>query len=121
MRKLILLLIPAVLLVCAATAVATAGGAPAHAAATRTVGVGDSYFTKKTLRVKKGTVVKWVWGASSDDGATVSEHNVRGIKGNRFLSKDKTDGTYSKRITRTTTVICTIHPTIMRMKITVVK
>ena len=118
MRKLTLLV--AALALLAFTATATAGDPPATKAATKTVRIGDSFFTPKSLKVKKGTIVKWVWGVDGED-ETFVEHNVEGTKGNKFLSPDKTSGSYKKRITRTTSVICNIHPTTMRMKITVVK
>jgi plastocyanin len=125
MRKLIAVLALAALLVTAAVAFATnavAGGSGAHAAAaTKTVTIGDNFFKPKTLKVKKGTFVQWVWGP--DNSGTVVEHNVTGAKGNRFASHDETkpDKPYKRKITKTTTVICTIHPTTMKMTIKVVK
>jgi plastocyanin len=120
MRKLILLF-AAIALVVAATAAGTAsaGDPPAHAAATKTVTIGDNFFSPKTLKVRKGTIVQWVWGP--DNSGTAVEHNVTGAKGNRFASEDtmKPDKPFRKRITRTTNVICTIHPTTMKLKITV--
>ena len=118
MRKPILLLALA-----AVPAVATGAHAadePVRAAATKTVKVGDSYFAPRSIRVRKGTYVKWVWGVDGDT-ETYVEHNVKGYRGNRFLSPDMTEGSYRRRITRTTSVLCTIHPTSMRMKITVVR
>jgi plastocyanin len=128
MRKPIALFVTAALLVAtgvafAATAVAGGSGATTHAAAvTKTVVVGDDFFKPKKLKVKKGTFVKWVWGDSSNSG-TLDDHNVTGAKGNRFSSGDtaKPDKPYKRKITKSTTVICTIHPTTMVMKIAVVK
>lgn len=118
MRKLILLLATVALLASAFSANAVAGDPPVRAAATKTVKIGDSYFSPKSIKVRKNDIVKWVWGV---DGATETsvEHNVRGYKGNIFQSPDKVKGIYRKRITRTTLVVCTIHPTTMKMKITV--
>ena len=98
---------------------ATAGNdAEVRAAATKTVRVGDAFFSPKTLKVKKGTYVKWVWGT---DGAseTYVEHNVRAYKGQRFNSGYKTTGSFRRRIKRTTYVVCDAHKTTMRMKIVV--
>ena len=120
MRKPSLLLALVALPVFGATGVhAVAADSPATAAGTKTVRVGDSYFSPKALKVRKNTIVKWVWGVDGET-ETFIEHNVQGTKGNKFLSPDKTTGTYRKRITRTTSVICNIHPTTMKMKITVV-
>ncbi len=43
----------------------------AAAAATRTVGVRDDYFTPKTLTVARGDTVRWLW-----QGAGRRRHNV---------------------------------------------
>src|SRR4029078_155449 len=68
--------------------------------------------TNKTVKIRKGGTVKWVWG----DG---SPHNV---KGSGFKSKVLTGRgkTYSHRFGSKGTfkIICQIHPTTMK---TVVK
>jgi plastocyanin len=120
-RKLIATLvavaIPAALGV-ATAATASAGGPTAQAAATRTVTIGDNYFSPRTLTVRKGTRVRWIWGPGGR--GTVVDHNVTAVKGNRFASPDATKrAPFVKTITRTTTIYCTLHPTTMKMTIKV--
>ena len=122
MRKLIAVLAIAALVVTVAagfSVTASAGDPPAGAAGTKTVTIGDAFFKPKSLKVRKGTIVRWIWGPGNS--GTMVEHNVTAVKGNRFHSEttSKPDNPVRQRITRTTTVICTIHPTVMRMKITV--
>jgi plastocyanin len=68
--------------------------------------------TSKTVKIKKGGTVKWIWA----DGAP---HNV---KGPGFVSKTQTGKgkTYSHRFRKKGTfkIICQVHPTSMK---TVVK
>jgi plastocyanin len=120
MRKLIVAL-ALVSLPAAFASTATAGDPPARAAATKTVVVGDNFFSPKNLTVKKGTVVRWIWGR--DGKGTEVEHNVTATKGNTFATEDTTRPTrpVRKKITRTTTVYCTIHPTTMKMTIKVAR
>jgi plastocyanin len=102
-RKL-LALIP--LLVIAAALVAVT--APSAGSAVR-VKVGDNYFVRAsgvpTVRVSKGTRVKWVWRGQS-------VHDVKAVRGPvRFGSGPKSSGSFSKVMRRrgTYTIICTIH------------
>jgi len=120
MRKLIALLALAGLmtgLAVAFAATATAEDAPVRAAKTRTVRIGDNFFKRKTIRVRKGTFVRWVWGA--DGNPTVVEHDVYSTKGTRLRSGFRTEGAYRKRIRKTTRYLCRVHPTTMRGKIVV--
>jgi plastocyanin len=119
MRKLILLPAAALPLV-AFAANATAGDPPVHAAATKTIVVGDNFFKPKAVTVKKGTTLKFVWGNANNDG-TVQEHNVTGVKGNKFTTEDtsKPDKPFKKKFTRTSVVFCTIHPTTMKLTVKV--
>jgi len=78
-------------------------------AATKTVTVGDNYFVRDggvpTVKVKKGTTVKWVWRGSSP-------HDVKVKKGPvKFSSPVKRSGSYKRKMTRAGTyrIICTIH------------
>jgi plastocyanin len=99
------LLVLAVMLAAGVTSAVLATTAPS---ATR-VKIGDNYFVRAsgvpTVRVAKGTRVKWVW-----TGRRL--HNVKVIKGPaRFASDAQTSGTYVKRVKRagTYTIICSIH------------
>jgi plastocyanin len=77
-------------------------------AATKTVSVHDSYFGPKTLTVRKGTTVKWVWRS------TRLAHNVVVRKGpQKFRSgAPKKSGSFSRTLTRVGTyrLHCEIHP-----------
>jgi plastocyanin len=77
-------------------------------AATRTVAVKDSYFGPKTLTVRKGTTVKWVWRS------TRLPHNVAVRKGpQKFRSGNpKKSGSFSRMLRRSGTyrIHCEIHP-----------
>jgi plastocyanin len=119
MRKLFVTLAAVALLV-AFAAPAVAGHPPARAAAakTRTVTIGDNYFSPKTLKVKRNTTVKWVWGPKGQ--GTEVEHNVTATRGQRFASKDLVRGAFKRTITRNTTIYCTLHATTMKMQIKVV-
>ena len=99
---------------------ATADDPPVRAAVTKTVTLGDNYFKPKALTVRKGTILRFIWGPGNE--GTVVEHNVTGVKGNRFTNGEDTtrpDAPYRKRITRTTSIVCTLHSTTMKMKVTV--
>jgi plastocyanin len=78
---------------------------------TKSVEVDDNYFVEKgkprTVTVRVGDKVVWEW----EDGA-VNPHNVTVKKGPvKFHSKDKTSGTYSKKLRKAGTykIVCTIH------------
>ena len=116
MRKLLaLIVVAAVSAPLAATA--TAGDASVQAAKTRTVRVDDNFFKARTITVRKGTIVKWVWGSAGNP--TDVEHDVYSTKGTRLRSGYKTEGSYRKRIRKTTRYLCRVHATTMRGKIVV--
>jgi len=108
-----LLILPILVLVALVVGVAPA------AAKTRNVKVGDDFFVRSsgvpTVKVKKGTTVKWNWTGSD-------QHNVVVQKGPAsFQSSLKTKGSYKKKLKKkgTYTIICSIHAPDMRMKIKV--
>ena len=92
--------------------------APA-AAKTRNVKIGDNYFVrpgspKPTVKVRKGTTVRWNWTGSHS-------HNVVGSGPASFQSALKRSGHFSKKMKRrgTYTVICQIHSGMkMKLKVT---
>ena len=99
---------------------ATADYPPVHKAATRTVQLGDNFFKPKSMTIRKGTILKFIWGP--DNSGTEVEHNVTGIRGNKFTNGEDTtkpDRPFRKRITRNTSIVCTIHSTTMKLKVTV--
>ena len=83
--------------------------------ATKSVGVKDDFFTKKSLTVSKGTRVKWKWQGSAP-------HNVTVRKGpKKFRSSTKSSGTYSKKLRKRGTyrLVCTVHSPDMKMTLRV--
>jgi plastocyanin len=115
-RKLFALVVALTLLV-PLVASANADDARVEAAKTRNVRVDDNFFKAKTITVRKGTIVKWTWGSGGDP--TDVEHDVYSTKGTRLRSGFKTEGTYRKRIRKTTRYLCRVHATTMRGKIVV--
>lgn len=87
-----------------------------QAATTKTVRVDDYSFSPKTLTVKKGTKVRWVWVGDVD-------HDVRKVAGpgGRFASEIMTKGTYARTFTRKGTykIDCSLHRSIMKMTVVV--
>jgi plastocyanin len=97
--KRLIVLAPA-LAACAALAV------PALAA-TRSVKIGDNFFSPKAMTISKGTTVRWTWTGRAP-------HNVTVASGpQRFRSGNKTGkGSFTHRFTATGRyrIVCTIHP-----------
>lgn len=93
-----------------AAVVATAGLAATAAipafASTRTISLKDNVFSPKSVTVKKGTTVKWVWRGKAPHNVTVTSGPVK------FKSATKINGAYTKKMTRKGTyrIVCTIHP-----------
>lgn len=88
------------------------GPVTASAAASRTVTLKGIAFTPKTLRIKRGQTVTWVW----KDGSIPHD-----VKSSTFKSsKIKTSGTYKVKFPKkgTFAYVCTIHPN-MKAKIVV--
>jgi plastocyanin len=107
MRKKLLVLL-------AIASVTIAGVLAAQAfAATKRVTIKDNFFSTSKVTVKKGGRVTWRWSGTNNP------HNV--TSSGHFHSATKSSGTYSKRFTKkgTFTVICTVHPSQMRMKVVV--
>ena len=118
----------AVAALAALAAVAPAGSAPAVAAKApkpKKVTVADFYYAPSAVTIRKGGVVKWVWAPTN-----VEPHDVHLKQGPKGLKKK---GSYSTRTTAVTNAtfkhafptpgtykfICTIHPTKMKMTVTV--
>ena len=85
-------------------ALAAAFAIPAFGA-TKSVSVKDNVFSPKSLSVKRGTTVKWVWRGRAPHNVTVT----RGPK--KFHSRTQTKGTYkaTPHTKGTYTIVCTIH------------
>ncbi len=95
-----------------ATGLAVALGPAAQGAhqATRTVSVGDNFFSPKRLSVSSGTTVRWRWRRGANT------HNVklsRGPRGTRGFKSKTRDAPYSytRRLVRRGrySLVCTIH------------
>lgn len=115
----------------ALAAASLAGVAASSPAATKpkpaVVSVADFYYGPDAVTIKKGGSVKWVWAA-----ANTEPHDVHLKSGPKSLKKK---GTYSTKTTAVTNAtfkktfetpgtyrfICTIHPTQMKMTVTVKK
>ena len=95
MRKLISLMVVAALTAALVLSAVAFG-------ATKKVGVRGLSFTPKTLKVKRGTIVKWSWSGSVP-------HNVSGKGFKSGAPKGKV--TYSHKFTKKGTYkyVCTIH------------
>jgi plastocyanin len=75
-------------------------------AATKTIALRDTFFSPKSVTVKKGTTVKWVWRGRLPHNVTVKKGPVK------FHSRTTTKGSFSKKLTKRGTyrIVCTIHP-----------
>ena len=123
MRKLIAILTVAAVLGSLAllgSSVAT-GEVGSTKATTRTVKVGDDFFSPTKRTIYTYDIIKWVWvGPDGRPGTTASGHTVT-EENDRFSSEELTTGTYRKRFKRrgTYNILCATHPNTMRMKIVV--
>ena len=99
----------------AVVALAAALAIPAFAA-TRTVSVKDNFFSPKSTSISRGGTVKWIWRGNAPHNVTMQKG-----PGTKFRSANKLSGTYSHRFTRrgTYTIVCTIHPSTMILKVKV--
>jgi plastocyanin len=109
--------VPKLLAVLAAVAAVTAIFASlAFARHTKSVHAGDNFFTKGSVTIKRGSAVHWSWSG------TENQHNVTSKKGDRFHSRTGTTVSFTHvfRKRGTFTIICTKHPSQMRMRVRVV-
>ena len=100
----------------AAAALPHASAAPdVGASATKRVKVGDLFFRKRSIAIKRGDRVRWVWVGRQPHDVTVT----RGPR--KFHSRTKRRGTYAKRLRRRGTYryVCTVHPLDMKGKVVV--
>lgn len=91
---------------------AAADGPAADAARTRSVTVGDDFFRPRSITVSRRDTVRFVWRR------TRHLHNVR-ARGRQSRTTRRSGYVYRRRFSRTTRVICTIHPDTMRMTVRV--
>lgn len=99
----------------------------AGAAKPPVVSVADFFFAPNAVTIGKGGKVKWVWASTN-----VESHDVHLKQGPKGLKKKGTYSTKTTAVTNATFVkafptpgsyrfICTIHPTKMKMTVTVKK
>ncbi|HEX6752024.1 MAG TPA: plastocyanin/azurin family copper-binding protein [Solirubrobacterales bacterium] len=112
---------------CLALAGFAAPGTAAGAAKPKLVEVADFFFAPSAVTIGKGGKVKWVWAATN-----VESHDVHLKQGPKGLQKKGTYSTKTTAVTNATFVkafptpgsyryICTIHPTKMKLTVTVKK
>jgi plastocyanin len=90
--------------------------------ATKTVTVGDDFYSPTTQTIKKGDKVKWAW-----NGTTSDQHNVtlktapKGVRKSDFRSATASSGSFTKKFLKPGKYhfICTIHSTLMHEDVTV--
>jgi plastocyanin len=97
---------------------------PAQGAATKTVKIGDNYYAKDALSVKRGTTVKWVWPGFEEGGDV---HDVKLVKAPKGVKKFQseaasTDYTFKRKlkVAGKYKLACTLHEE-MRMTVKVRK
>jgi plastocyanin len=86
--------------------------------ATRSVSVRDNVFSPRTLNIRSGDTVRFVWRGDNPHNITTTRR-PRG--GSVIRAGTRTTGTYRKRVRRRGTyrLLCTIHAPRMRMTIRV--
>jgi len=110
--------IAAVVAVAGAIALVPVLGGVANGAPKTTVKLGDNFFKPSVKSVKRGTKVRFKWVGNrphnvtkrSGPGGSFSSRTTS-ARGVNFAKRFAKKGTYR--------LICTIHPTTMRMKLTV--
>jgi plastocyanin len=102
-------------------------GAAAKAPKPKVVSVADFYFAPTTVTIRKEGVVKWVWASTN-----VEPHDVHLKQGPKKLKKKASYSTKTSAVTNasfkhafptpgTYRFICTLHPSKMKMTVTVKK
>jgi plastocyanin len=83
---------PSVAIAAVTTLVVSAAFAVSSSAATKTVKIGDNFFSPKTVSVSKRSTVKWVWKGKRPHNVTVTSGPVK------FTSPTQKKGTFSKKL-----------------------
>ena len=118
------------LVVACLAATSLAGAAPAQAGKApkpKVVTVADFFFAPSSVTIPREGKVKWVWAPTN-----VESHDVHLKQGPKGLKKKATYSTRTTAVTNATFVkafptpgsyrfICTIHPTKMKLTVTVKK
>lgn len=89
----------------------------------RIVKVADDFFAPTNITIVKNKLVRWVWSNENTDSHDVTlKKGPRGVSKKAFTSETGAIGIrFEKRFTVTGAYdfYCTLHPTVMKMKITV--
>lgn len=107
---------PIAILVALALLAAPAAASPQATASAKIVKVDDDFFSPKSLSIKRGVKVKWVWQDTTD------KHDVRVKSGPvKFHSAKKRTGTYSHtfKTAGTYKIYCSLHAASMKMTVKV--
>ena len=106
MRKLVISLVIAAVLV------------PAAFAATTEVKVKDNFFKPKRVEIQKGDKVRWVWKGSDIHNVAIKKPDKTQVsKRSDFKTEGKFSYTFGK--VGTWKILCETHPAKMRMKVVV--
>ena len=88
------------------------------------IGVDDNFFTKKTLTIKKGDKVNFVWSNQNFNTHNVTLHSgPKGVSKSKYTSIDGARGIHFEQaytVPGTYHFVCTIHPD-MTITVTVKK
>jgi plastocyanin len=94
-------------------AIAYDAGETGTAARAAGVTVGDDFFRPRSLKVRRGTVVRWTWRGRDVHNVTVTSGPAR------FRSRTQSSGTFSRTLQRRGTyrIVCTIHGQRMTIRV----
>lgn len=115
--------IAAVLAAMALAPIAGASGEVERKPKSPTVKVADDFFDPTKLTVKEGTTVRFKWASDNTNSHNVVlEKGPKGVKKKDFESatgtiRIKFNPTFEKK--GAYDLLCTIHPDVMKMKVTV--
>jgi plastocyanin len=100
-----------------------APGTPAKATKPMVVKVKDDFYTPTSVGVRKGGKVKWDWTPTFDQHNVTLKKGPRGVRKRQFRSQTTNDPSFFfvKRFKKVGKYqfYCTVHPTVMRMTVTV--
>lgn len=118
-----LILLASIAALLAITVVPASGRLPLTGGHPRIVSVKDDFFTPTAITVARQKLVKWVWSAANTDSHNVAlTSGPRGVKKTDFKSSTGAVGVRFERrlnVAGTYKFICTLHPTVMKLTITV--
>lgn len=89
----------------------------------RIIKVADDFFAPTRVSVARNKLVKWVWAPANTDSHNVVLTNApRGVRKGAFRSATGSIGVrFQRRLVKPGNYhfICTIHPTVMKLNVTV--